>query len=271
MMQKMAIHSVPRSGSTWLGNIFNSHPDVSFKYQPLFSYAFKDFLTDSSSAKVIQNFFDLIHASEDDFINQKEGIDKGIIPNFEKNSKSTHICYKEVRYHHILENLLSERNEVKVILLVRNPLAVLYSWKNAPKEFRSEKGWQFEEEWLNAPLKNQGRPEEFNGYSKWKEATLLFLNLKERFPEQVFLLTYSQLISDTEKVVKELFSFSNLSIDPQTESFLKESRSKHQKNAYSIFKVKKQDNAWKQLPAEIISFVKKDLKDSSLETFLHEA
>ena len=79
-MQKIAIHSVPRSGSTWLGNIFNSHPNVSFKYQPLFSYAFKDYLGSESDLEKINRFFKEIMKSDDDFINQKEGVEKGIIP-----------------------------------------------------------------------------------------------------------------------------------------------------------------------------------------------
>ena len=105
-MQKIAIHSVPRSGSTWLGNIFNSHPKVSFKYQPLFSYAFKGYLTEVSNAESINSFFCEIQLSTDSFINQIEGIEKGIIPDFKKEDTPTHVCYKEVRYHNVLENML---------------------------------------------------------------------------------------------------------------------------------------------------------------------
>src|SRR5690606_12113388 len=153
------IHSVPRSGSTWLGSIFNSHPQVVFRYQPLFSYAFKGALTPQSSEAEITDFFKQIANSNDDFINQKEGIGKGIIPKFSKNHQPTHICYKEVRYHHILSNLLKKDEEIKVIGLVRNPLAVIHSWLNAPKEFKKELGWKIEEEWQFAPKKNLDKPE----------------------------------------------------------------------------------------------------------------
>lgn len=43
MMHKIAIHSVPRSGSTWLGEILNSSANVKYCFQPLFSYKFKEF------------------------------------------------------------------------------------------------------------------------------------------------------------------------------------------------------------------------------------
>ena len=61
-MQYVAIHSVPRSGSTWLGQIFNSHPKVNFRYQPLFSYAFKDYLNEASSSEDIEAFFKNIYS-----------------------------------------------------------------------------------------------------------------------------------------------------------------------------------------------------------------
>ena len=45
---KVAIHGVPRSGTTWLGSIFDSSPNVIYRNQPLFSYAFKSYLSEHS-------------------------------------------------------------------------------------------------------------------------------------------------------------------------------------------------------------------------------
>lgn len=269
-MQKIAIHSVPRSGSTWLGNIFNSHPNVSFKYQPLFSYAFKDYLSSESDLEKINRFFKEIMKSDDDFINQKEGVEKGIIPFFEKHERSTHACYKEVRYHHILENLLEKDKTIKIVLLVRNPLAVLYSWYKAPKEFRKEKGWMFDEEWLDAPKKNLNKPEEFNGYTKWKEATSLFLYLKTTYPNQVHVISYTNLINNTVNETEELFRFTNLEMSEQTLTFINSSTSKNHSDAYSVYKKKINDNNWEALPSYIISYINNDLKNTDLEQFLND-
>jgi hypothetical protein len=38
----VTIAGVARSGTTWLGEILNSSPHVAYRFQPLFSYAFKD-------------------------------------------------------------------------------------------------------------------------------------------------------------------------------------------------------------------------------------
>ncbi|MGY0392963.1 sulfotransferase domain-containing protein [Bizionia sp. KMM 8389] len=269
-MNKIAIHSVPRSGSTWLGNIFNSHSKVTFKLQPLFSYAFKGAISPSATKEDINSFFKKIQTSEDSFINQTEGIEKGIIPVFRKDENPTHICYKEVRYHHVLENMLAKNDEFKLILLIRNPLAVLYSWYNAPKEFRKEKGWVFDEEWLNAAKKNLNKPEEYNGYEKWKEATRLFLELKKHYSNRVCIINYSELLADTTNIIKELFVFSNLEFTKDTEEFIAKSTSVNHENAYSVYKKKTKDNNWHELPSHIIDYIQKDLKDTELEVFLKE-
>jgi hypothetical protein len=269
-MQKICIHSVPRSGSTWLGSIFDSHPNVIYKYQPLFSYAFKDYLNEASTKDQIDSFFKKIETSNDPFINQIEAIKKEITPLFIKSNNPTHICYKEVRYHHILENMIRKAKDVKVILLIRNPLAVLYSWKNAPKEFREEKGWIFEKEWQFAPLKNNDKKEEYNGYEKWKEATHLFLHLKKKYPENVKIVNYSDLLNNTIQVVEDVYNFTGLKVTEQTLNFLTSSKSKNHTDAYSVFKVKKTDNQWHKLPTNIIDFIKKDLEGTVLEKFINE-
>jgi len=57
-MKKIALHSVPRSGSSWIGQILNSSPKVNYKFQPLFSYAFKGYLDENSSRERIDEFFE---------------------------------------------------------------------------------------------------------------------------------------------------------------------------------------------------------------------
>ena len=79
-MQKSAIHSVPRSGSTWLGEILNSSPYVKYCFQPLFSYQFKDFLDEYSSKKDVDRFFSMLSDTDDDFICQNAQRIAGTLP-----------------------------------------------------------------------------------------------------------------------------------------------------------------------------------------------
>ncbi|MCB4808738.1 sulfotransferase domain-containing protein [Tamlana sp. 62-3] len=267
-MIKIAVHSVPRSGSTWLGEIFNSHPDVVYKYQPLFSYAFKGRLSTSSTNQNIQDFFTDISKSSDDFINQVEARKDGKLPIFNKEASFKAIVYKEVRYHHILEHILKQDKELKVIGLVRNPLAVVYSWLNAPREFRKDLGWQVLEEWRYAKKKNLNKIEEFNGYEKWKEVSLMFLRLEKQFKNRFKLIQYENLLNQTEFEVKALFDFCNLSYSKSTQNFILSKNEVNNTDAYSVFKTKKDDKKWRQLPPEIISFIERDLENTELKKFI---
>lgn len=268
---KIALHGVPRSGTTWLGAVFDSHPVVRYRFQPLFSYAFKDYLSDRSSARDIDRFFKEIGKSTDDFILQKKGKEEGKIPDFVKTDPAIAVVYKEVRYHHILENLLTQDEEVKVVGLVRNPLSVLSSWLSAPREFRADLGWKIAEEWRTAPSKNAGRREEFNGFEKWKETTSLFENLEKKFSDRFYLLRYDDMIEDTETTVRAVFDFCELSVPRQTLDFITKTRQKTVPDTYSVYNSRRKDDKWKTaLDPAIARTIVEDLGGTSAAKYLGE-
>lgn len=255
---KIAIHSVPRSGSSWLGAICDSNPYSLYKYQPLFSYALKGYLTETSSITEINDFFLNFLKSQDKFQDQLQEKETGKIPDFKK-LEIKNLIYKEVRYHNIIPNLLAKDNEIKIIGLIRNPFGVINSWLQAPKEFKSELNWEIEKEWRFAPLKNLNKSEEFNGYEKWKEVAFLFLKLQKDYPERFYLIQYKNLLSNLLTEVESLFEFVGLELTPQTMDFIRESQSKNDPDSYSVFKQKSKDKAWeKELPSYIIDEIKQD-------------
>ena len=152
---------------------------------------------------------------------------------------------------------------------MRNPLAVIHSWWKAPKEFRADLGWDFQEEWLNAPSKNKGRLEEFNGYNKWKEVAFLFHQFQEKYYDRFYLMSYQDLIIDPLNQIRKLMEFIELKLDQQQIKFLDRSTTKSVDDAYGVFKIKTQDTEWKENLAEnIIQYVQEDLKDTELEIYL---
>lgn len=266
--KKIAIHGVPRSGTSWLGEIFNSSPVVSYAYQPLFSYAYKDFLSGTSTRQEIDEFFfELLH-SEDEFVQQKIKRISGDMPNFIK-GVATHIAYKEVRYANLLPSLLSESPDLMFCGIVRNPLSVINSWLSAPREFREDLGWVVEEEWRYAPKKNMDRPEEFNGYEKWKEAVQLFLRLKAEYIDRVFIVNYSDLLRDPLKQTRAFFDFFGLEFTSQTKNFLQESLTTDSSDAYSVYRHNQTDRKWEsELDPCISQEIIADLKGTPLERYL---
>ena len=209
-MKRVAIHAVPRSGSSWLGQILNSSEKVCYRFQPLFSYAFKDFLNEHSTKKEILTFFDKITRSNDNFLLQTDKINSGEYPIFRKEESFAHVVYKEVRYHHILENILKQDQEIKVIGLIRSPFAVISSFLNSPREFRKDLGWKESDQWRYAEKKNLNRCEEFFGYEKWKEVYFLFKRLASEYKDRFCLVNYDSLVKDRCNEVERIFEFEML-------------------------------------------------------------
>ena len=64
------ISGMPRSGTTWLSQIFASSPDVKLKFCPLFSYEFKNALNEKSSGDDWANLFWNVYNTESAFLDQ---------------------------------------------------------------------------------------------------------------------------------------------------------------------------------------------------------
>ncbi|WP_208586130.1 sulfotransferase [Gracilibacillus suaedae] len=266
--QIISIHGVPRSGTSWLGQIFNSSEEVRYKFQPLFSYTFKDAIHVRSSKEEILKYYNELYNTEDEFLDQTQQIEKSIYPSFEnKESNPKKLVTKMVRYHYLIPTLLSSVDDFKLVAIIRNPLAVLNSWRNAPKELPPH--LSFEEEWRYAQNRNLFRPEEYFGFEKWKEATKLYLWAKEKYPKKVYLLKYEDLVSNTVDVTKDMFDFCDLTIGKQTNDFIGDSRSKMNDNPYSVYKGKNNTKEWEnQLPKSVIEEVYHELTGTEFEQFL---
>ena len=268
--QVVSIHGVPRSGTSWLGQIFDSHPDVAYRHQPLFAYRFKDRLNvDSSQKDVIRFLNDLYQLTEDDFIldTQRHQAASEFWQTAEKHQSPGFLVMKMVRYHHLLHLFLETVPDIRIAGIVRHPCAVINSWLQAPKEFRS--GWNAMEEWRYAPKKNAGRIEEFNGFEKWKEVAYLFLALEQKYPDNFILTRYEQLVQNTETEVDRLFSFVGLDLHPQTLRFIWLSKSRHDPDPYAVIKNPETYQRWRtELNSEIANEILADVRGTELEQFL---
>ena len=267
-MKRIAIHSAPRSGSSWLGQILNSSLKVCFRFQPLFSYAFKDYLNEKSSQEDIMTFFEQIAKSNDDFLLQSDKVENGEYPSFAKDDEFTHIVYKEVRYHNIIKNMLIKDKDLIVIGLIRNPYAVISSFLNSPREFRRDLGWKEFEEWKFADKKNLNKPEEFFGFEKWKEVYFIFKELEKEFKDRFCIVYYDDLIKETLNEVKRIFTFCNLDVNVQTKKFIKNSNSSNNKTVYSVYRKKTNDNDWMDnLETSIRDMINFDLVEKNIMDF----
>lgn len=260
----LGIFGVPRSGTSWLGEIFNSSPDVKYKLQPFFAYALKDRLNPNSNPKEIECFFQTLYSIEDDFMDQSENRKEGKYPVFEKKLLSpSNLVFKETRYLYMAPVLLNKNSTVKMVFIYRNPIDVINSWLNAPKEFK--KDWDIRKEWLFAIRKNEFRPENYFGYHKWKEAISIFCELKEMFGDRVFVINYDNLRVNTEEVVSHIFQFAEIEMSSQTTEFISISKNQQIDDAYSVFRNIKAEKCQElHLPEDIILEINNDLSNFAL-------
>jgi hypothetical protein len=262
----IGLHGAPRSGTSWLGVLFDSSEQVAYRFQPFFAYAFRGRIKSDSSAADIARFFDELLATNDAFVTQSGDARLARdAPAFAKECP-THLVYKEVRFHHLIEPILEAVPDARFIGIVRDPRSVLASWFAAPREFKAE--WSAHAEWRRAPAKNAGLEENWYGYERWKELALLFLDLAARFPERFRVVRYEDLVQSTEEVARSLFAFCGLVAGEQTFRFIRESTTRDDGDPYGVFRQREGLRTIRNLPVGIAADIESDLARTALERFL---
>jgi len=265
--QIIVIAGVARSGTSWLGEVVNSSPDVAYRFQPLFSYAFKDAVNEDSSKYEYENFFIKIYKSNDNFLTQKDKRDSGLYPIFNKKDLPENLAFKTCRYQYLLSKMIYYFNNLKIVGIVRHPCGAINSWIKNPKEFPRDANPL--KEWRFGSCKNKGRPEEFFGYYKWKEIANIYLDLHEKYPNQFYLLKYEDLVFKSIIKSQEIFKFLGLEYTDQTKSFLESSKSVHMEDPFAVFKDNSVTTRWKnELDSYIVEEIVNDLKGTRLAKFL---
>lgn len=260
------IAGVARSGTSWLGQIFDSSPQVHYSFQPFFSYEFKNRVNEDSSRNDFMLVIDDIFTTRSFFLDQTDKRNCGEYPTFEKAEVTPHLVFKENRYQHIIEPMMRKCPEIKLVGIIRNPNAVLNSWMKNHKEFPS--GSVPLQQWRYGECKNQGH-EDFFGYYKWKEVANLYLDLHDKWKDRVYVLRYEDLVESPKEIVEDLFTFCAINYNEQTSVFLEVSSTAHNDSPYSVFKDKRVINQWEnELEPYITNEIRHDLLGTRLEKFI---
>lgn len=261
----IAIWGPPRSGTTWLGQIFDSHPEVAYRFQPLFSYRFKAAVSSMSSVDQIYEFMAGLTATDDDFVLQTTKRGNGLVPRFEKTTP-THLVFKEVRYLHLAEHFLATVPNSIAVGIIRHPCATINSWLKTPREFLPE--WNWKTEWRYAPSKNRGLVEEYYGFERWQWTARLFLDLEARYPTRFILVRYDDLVATPETVISVLFAQCGLGSSGQTSHFIRLSHSTEVDHPDSVYRKPDVVNRWnKELTTEIRDSILSECRGTTLEQF----
>lgn len=247
-MNIISLHSVPRSGSTWLLSLFEAHSNIKTIYQPLFSYAFKNKINKNSNKEDFDNFINELIKTDDGFCcmtNEYHNNGKTIIK--EKKKKINYLLMKNVHHHNLMEKFIELCPDIKILCLIREPKSTIFSQMTAKKELLND--------WLNGEDKNQGKEENFFGFNKWLEFNELSLKLKDKYPNNIVICKYEKLINNIEKI-KEVFDLCNITWDNNIEKKFKEFKLKNETYDYSVYKKEDTVNKWRgKLDKNIIDYI----------------
>lgn len=249
-MTIVSIHSVPRSGSTWLLSIFDSLLQTKCVYQPLWSYEFKNRLSETSTQDDFNQFIEDIKKSKDDYCCMKTNFHtnngENDILTFPKQDIN-HVVMKHVTHHYLIEKFIESNKDIKIVRLVRKPELVIESQMKAKNEHLQD--------WLNGTDKNIFK-ECYFGFNKWLELNTYFTKLKEKYPDNVYLISYDDLLKNPQFEIEKLFDYCGFKIEESTINFINESMLKHNNYDYSVFRNKEKLVAKEcQLDQEIINYI----------------
>jgi len=261
------IAGMPRSGTTWLSQIFASAPDVRLKFCPLFSYEFKNALDENSSADDWKRLFADVYQTKSEYLDQDYLRKKGLVPTFhEKREYPRHLAIKSTRYHNLVPHVMSLDDKICFIHIVRHPCATIYSWLSNPYEFPLLANPMTE--WRTGECRKNG-PGEFWGFDDWKKVTTQALRLAELYTNRFKVLRYEDLVRDAKQCTKDIFDFLDILYEKQTDDFITLSQSKHDKSKRSIFKNQEPNKDWlTMLDPSIVSACLGELAGTELEQFL---
>ena len=263
------ISGMPRSGTTWLSQIFASSPDVRLKFCPLFSYEFKNALNEKSSAEEWRNLFTQAYETKSDYLDQEYLREKGLVPTFTlKNDEPSNLVIKSTRFHNLIPCVLALHPDIQFVHIIRDPRATIYSWLSNHYEF--PKGADVKKHWESGECRKGGYGE-FWGFTDWMNTSHQALELEAKYPERFKVIRYEDLFAQPQLVVSNLFNFLNLKFHQQTDDFILLSQSKHDANKRSVFKAPNKASNWQgKLDPDINKSILESVQCSALSHFLDE-
>jgi hypothetical protein len=253
-----AIIGAGRSGSTWLGSIINSHPEVAYRFEPFhrlqrrepkFKYLLDVLadpnISDQNLEEIYLNLFKADPLTEKPPFFEKKYVNQFGIKNawmFARTFRPAKYLYrslytpkeyvplvfKEVTYEKFMKNLLTNTS-MPITYLVRHPCANVMSDVKGQQEGKMPSRRQdFLERLLkehDLALYEQYAPQ-LDHMSRVEKVALLWrIDLEKGIAAiqttgKGLLISYEQLCDDPHKVAKRVFDYFELKFEPQTKEFL---------------------------------------------------
>jgi hypothetical protein len=216
-----------RSGTTWVSNIINYKNDYRMLFEPFFpkrveevtEFKYIQYIDYSSKNKTKYKKLEnsalkiLSGAVSDEWVDQ-----------INKNNNSDKLLIKTIRANLMLKWLKDLKSEIKMIVIIRHPLAVAASWMKL--------GWGKDTKKTKNDLNViTSQSELFNSYPKLKKALSIvdkndmferivfqwgvfyYVPFKQLEKNDFYLVAYEDLVTRPDNEVQNLFNYINVSFN----------------------------------------------------------
>lgn len=258
---------MPRSGTTWLSQIFESAPDVVVRLSPPYSFDYRQTLGLGSGPDAWRAVLRGATDSDDKFLTQNWRRETGELPDFgDEKTSATRLAIKDTRFHALYAAGMTALPAARTIYLVRNPAAVLWSWRNC-KEFPADA--DFREQWRSGACRKREGDGEYWGFADWLTLTTAYQRLAEAEPNRYLIVRYEQLVTNALATARQMFDFCDLPLRQRTVEFIRSSQSSFDPRPYSVFKGQGLRDDWREeLPADIYSAIAQETRAAGLARML---
>ncbi|MCZ6772664.1 MAG: sulfotransferase [Proteobacteria bacterium] len=257
---------MPRSGTTWMSQIFEHSPEVLMRLSPNYSYPLKNMLGGNSSRADWEAQLIAALETDDPFMTQNWRREKGELDWIEKDDRVRLLMIKDTRFHELYLRGTELLPEAKCLFVVRHPCGHLNSWRKS-KEFPTES--DFCAHWREGACRKSEGPGEYWGFEDWKRLARLFLAVEARVPERVKVFRYEDLVARPAETTEMLFAFVGIDVSPKVTDFLVRSQARHDPNVFSVFRSPTVAGSWRtEFPKEIAAEVLAELEGTDLARFM---
>jgi len=258
---------MPRSGTTWLSQIFESSPQVLLRLSPNYSYPLKNMLDENSSKDDWITQLTAALDTNDPFMTQNWRRKKGELEWIDKDPTIvSKLVIKDTRFHHLYLTGMKLFPEAKCLFVIRHPCGHLNSWR-VSSEF--PEGADFDSNWRSGACRKHEGPGEYWGFDDWKALALEFLALENATPDRFKVFRYEDVVADPVEMTRILFQFAGIDYDDEVPSFLTRSHAIHDPNVFSIFRSPSVAGRWRvEFPKHIADEIYQELKGTRLERFI---
>lgn len=257
---------MPRSGTTWLSQLFDAHPDFVVRLSPPYAHEFRGRLAPDSDADAWREVLAAARATDDPFMTQDWQRERGNLP-ARDDRPGARLAVKDTRFHELYDAAMRVLPAAARVVIVRDPRAVLDSWFRSP-EF--PEGADPAVEWRSGACRKADGPGEYWGFDDWVRLTSRYREAAAAPGSRTLVVSFEELVRDVPGVMASVLEWLGAPLADEVVDFASASHRRRVEGPYSVFRDPSAVlDRWRtSLDPAIAAAVARELEGTELEEHL---